>query len=114
MFRHAATMLAVAAAVFVAPLSASAKTAEGKPSEIVSFNDIDLTTPDGVATLHARVRSAAKIVCKSESSLLIIARISERCLRETLAIAESSVAETVASVRSQRQAANIEVLAAPR
>lgn len=106
--------MACAAAVFVAPLSASARTADAKRSEVVSFGDIDLATPEGVATLQARVRLAAKIVCENESTVLILARISERCLRETLAIAESSVAETVASVRSQRPATEIAAFPAPR
>ena len=41
------------------------------PSVVVKFGDLDLNTKSGVASLHARLRSAAKQVCSPLDSRVL-------------------------------------------
>lgn len=54
-------LLPAIAASLIAPLSAAA--AAEKVSEVVSFADLDLRTPDGVHTLEGRIAAAVISVC---------------------------------------------------
>jgi UrcA family protein len=57
------TLLCLALAM-TASAAFSADYHDPQVARIVRYGDLDLTRPAGVATLHARIRSAATAVCK--------------------------------------------------
>ena len=58
------------------------------PSIRVSYRDLDITTPAGIATLYVRIRRAASALCDAEKAPIgsrLVTERSERCVRTTIA-----------------------------
>jgi UrcA family protein len=54
----------------------------------ISYRDLDLETPQGIATLYVRIRRAATEVCEAGNPLIgtrIIGESSERCVHNAIA-----------------------------
>jgi UrcA family protein len=85
------------AAVFTAPLNALAASAgdpDDRPSRVVAYRDLDLSRDSGVATLYARINSAARRVCEPMDDLL------EKLSRDRLNCREDAIARAVSEVNS--------------
>lgn len=97
--------LALAAALVSAPALA-APAADGM-SMTVHFGDLDLSTDAGAATLHARVKYAAQMVCGGDVDQRDLARLNaaNACRRIAMASAEPQVRMALADVRDGRQLA---------
>ena len=63
MFVKAAAPFAVALAILAASPAAVQAAGFDQPSVKVHFNDLNLATAEGQASLHARIEQAAKNVC---------------------------------------------------
>jgi UrcA family protein len=85
------TVLA-ALAVSAAATPAAAEEFE-RASVTVSFADLDLTKPAGVATLQSRIRTAVKQVCSKVEPRLLRGQIAwEQCKADSLADAMEQLA----------------------
>ena len=88
-------LLPVAAALALGGV-ASAGTVRELPSVVVKYGDLDLNTVDGVATLHSRLRKAAREVCSElDSRVLGLREQYEICLSD-------AVTQSVAKVDNPR------------
>jgi UrcA family protein len=88
-------LLPVAAALALGGV-ASAGTVRELPSVVVKYGDLDLNTVDGVATLHSRLRKAAREVCSElDSRVLGLREQYEMCLSD-------AVTQSVAKVDNPR------------
>ncbi len=82
--------LALAAAMIVVPASAFASTVE------VKYDDLDLSTAQGMAQLDKRVERAAKQVCTSRqvtTGTILAGTVDQKCYRETIAKLQSQLAD---------------------
>ncbi len=90
-----APALAAFGALTSSSFAANAEGAEGvveAPSVTVRYADLNLNTPDGVETLHARLRTAARAVCDVREGRSLAETIEARsCYRRALAAANDSV-----------------------
>jgi UrcA family protein len=89
--------LALAAAMIIVPASAFASTVE------VKYDDLDLSTPQGVAQLDKRVQRAAKQVCTNRQAVTGSIRagaVDQKCYKEALAKLQSQLADL--STRKQQ------------
>jgi UrcA family protein len=89
----------LALAVLVGPLTAHGAaivTTDGTEpvSRVVHFNDLNLDSRAGVATLYTRLRSAAKEVCEPERFSTSISYLRERHCQD------KAIGQAVAEVRS--------------
>lgn len=86
--------LAVAAALAAAPAPASAETLV--VTQVVDFDDLDLTKERGVATLKRRVAQAVTRVCGSEQAAAIAERQAYRaCADVARADAQTQIERAV-------------------
>lgn len=89
---HAAAAAACVAAVAAFAFSPAASAAErAQPSIRVPYADLDLTSDRGITELYARVRRAARQVCRTQ---ITGSRVDERyptCMRDTVARAVSQL-----------------------
>jgi UrcA family protein len=77
-------LLPLAAALVVSGL-ANAGTPKDLPSVVVKYGDLNLESKAGVASLHARLRSAAKQVCSPlDSRVLGLREEYDSCVSEAL------------------------------
>jgi UrcA family protein len=84
-------LLPVAAALALSGV-ASASTVRELPSVVVKYGDLDLDTADGVVTLHARLRRAAKDVCAQlDSRVLGLREQYEQCVSDAVATSVARV-----------------------
>ncbi len=60
----------MACAAALSPASPAASATDAPATRTVRFHDLDLTHSEGVATLYARIRSAANEVCDGPDSQL--------------------------------------------
>jgi UrcA family protein len=81
------------------PLAALADPAEGRDSVVqairVPYGDLDLNTPQGIATLYVRIHKAASELCDARRPAIgtrLISTVAKSCVR-------SSVAATVKQLR---------------
>jgi UrcA family protein len=109
------TALALAAALVSAPAFA-APAADGM-SATVRFADLDLATDAGAATLHARIRYAARAVCGGDADQrdLTAMRFQQACRQVAMASAEPQAQLALAAARNGRQMAanDVKVMSAP-
>lgn len=64
---------------------ASASISKEIPSVVVKYGDLSLNTKAGVATLHARLKTAAKYVCSAlDSRVLGLRDQYERCVSDAV------------------------------
>ena len=71
---------------------AGAGTVRELPSVVVKYGDLDLNTVDGAATLHARLRRAAKDVCgQLDSRVLGLREQFEHCVSDAVATSVARV-----------------------
>jgi UrcA family protein len=75
-------------------LAASAANIDDRPSRVVAYGDLDLSRDSGVATLYARINSAARRVCEPMDDLL------EKLSRDRLDCREDAIARAVSEVNS--------------
>lgn len=64
-------------------------------NEVVRFDDLNLASPAGVATLERRINSAARRVCDfrdSRGSTLLVSKDLSQCMTNALASARQQVA----------------------
>jgi UrcA family protein len=83
----------VAAAGLAVPAAANAV-----ESVTVSYRDLDLTRPEGIATLQGRLRAAARTVCGGSGREEVGARFSAR--RDCY---EQSIAQAMRDLEADRQ-----------
>jgi UrcA family protein len=62
-------------ALFMAQSACAAVAAEVPPSVTVRYNDLDLNTPEGVASLYRRIQDAATTVCKPAEAPESVSRL---------------------------------------
>jgi UrcA family protein len=82
---------------FLSPLSAVAyavSALDEPPTRVVGFRDLDLNQDVGVATLFARIRSAAREVCEPLDNWSL------RLLRQQFNCREDAIGRAVADVNS--------------
>jgi UrcA family protein len=97
-FSTSLTALAVATLLSAAP--AMAETAA------VKFNDLDLRTDAGKATLKHRIERAAQSVCNAAGSReLTVKQQADDCLKQAMAQAERTYNTAVAQAESDHQVA---------
>jgi UrcA family protein len=73
------------AAAFALTGVANASTVRELPSVVVKYGDLDLGTVEGVVTLHARLRRAAKDVCgQLDSRVLGLREYYAHCVSEAV------------------------------
>ncbi|MGZ8282576.1 MAG: UrcA family protein [Allosphingosinicella sp.] len=86
----------IACAAFATPAAAS-------PEQIpVSYADLDLTTPAGIATLDARLERAVRQVCGGTFPMSLDSRAQvRRCQAETRADIQPSRGEALAQAQSR-------------
>ena len=64
---------------------AAASVPKDLPSVVVKYGDLSLDTKTGVASLHARIRNAAKYVCNSlDSRVLGLREQYEQCVSDAV------------------------------
>lgn len=89
---HAASAAACVAAVAAFTFAPAASAAERVPPSIrVPYADLDLTSDHGITELYARVRRAARQICRTQ---ITGSRVDERypaCMRDTVARAVSQL-----------------------
>lgn len=83
----------------------SAQTTEPRTA-LVTYGDLDLSSPAGVDRLNTRVRSAAKRVCAVDSGVPLSKATGLRnaCLKTALADADKSVQLAIANHSNQQYA----------
>jgi UrcA family protein len=69
-------------------------------SEIVSYADLDLSTPAGIKTLDGRIGRAVRKVCGKAYMDLATSSNVRRCRKETLASVNHQRSQALASVQS--------------
>jgi UrcA family protein len=69
-------------------------------SEIVSYADLDLSTPSGIKTLDGRIDRAVRKVCGKAYMDLATSSSVRRCRHQTLANVQHQRSEALASVQS--------------
>jgi len=70
----------------------AANVADEVRTKVVAYGDLDLSKPAGAATLFSRIKVAARVVCDSDENRPIsMTRVSERCERDAIAGAVTSV-----------------------
>jgi UrcA family protein len=117
-----------ASLVQMAPMSAQADSLEGYarpglspqvtahamagiPYKVVTFGDLNLSRPEGIKTLHARIMSAVNSVCpRADNRDLRGLRIEARCREEAIAGANAQVEALIAAWKAS--GAEAEALAA--
>jgi UrcA family protein len=74
--------LALAAAMAIGPAAAFA----ASPSVELRYDDLNLSTPDGMAKLNKRVEAAAREVCTSrhDTGSIVKQSLDRKCYQETL------------------------------
>jgi UrcA family protein len=85
------------AGVFTAPLNVLAAPVgnlEDRPSRVVAYGDLDLSRGSGVATLYARINTAARRVCEPTDDLL------QKLSRDRLDCRGDAIARAVSEVNS--------------
>jgi UrcA family protein len=90
------SMVALTFAGFVSGLALPAHAdgaASGEPNITVKFRDLDLSKPEGVATLYQRIERSARLVCTDSSSPYDAGRVAtfERCYKAAIQDAVSSI-----------------------
>jgi UrcA family protein len=84
--------------VFAMTASAAypADSRDAQVARVVSYGDLDLTRPAGVATLHARIRSAASFVCRPRFDARAPEHVSatRSCVQQAVARALDDVQST--------------------
>ena len=86
--------LALAAAMMIVPASAFAST-----SVELKYDDLDLSTPQGMAQLEKRVQRAAKQVCTSHQTTtgsIHAGTVDQTCYKEALAKLQGRLAALAA------------------
>jgi UrcA family protein len=73
MSKRLTKLLAVAAALAITGI-AGATTGSDAPSTVVRYSDLSLASKAGVVKLHARLRSAAQIVCSGVNTQVLSQR----------------------------------------
>jgi UrcA family protein len=77
-------LLPVAACLALSGVAA-ASTPKDLPSVVVKYGDLSLDTKSGVASLHARIRNAARYVCNSlDSRVLGLREQYEHCVSDAV------------------------------
>jgi UrcA family protein len=91
-FRRSLTVAGAFAALAVTTVSFAAPPSDKLPSVTVRFDDLNLATSAGVDALYHRISSAARSVCRDESSrdLKFVAAI-EHCRADAIARAVREV-----------------------
>ena len=90
-------------------LSSTAALADA-PTMRVSYADLNLTSPAGVAALKARVARAATTVCALDGSRDVQSLMAERaCRSAALASADLPMQTAIAAANSQRQLAQLDI-----
>ena len=88
--------LIVAGVALAASIPAAAVAAEPNvKSEMVRFDDLNLTSPAGIATLERRINAAARRVCNyydDRGASRIVSKEVTSCLDDALASARQEVA----------------------
>jgi UrcA family protein len=80
---------------------ASASISKDVPSVVVKYGDLSLNTEAGVATLHARLKAAAKYVCRPlESRVLGLREQYERCVSDAVKQSVAAVGNPALTVAS--------------
>ena len=81
----------------------------------VSYRDLDLSRPEGAATLQRRLRQAASQVCPEQPSVALVGTLMQvrRCQRTALATAQPQVLAAIAAAgqRSGTQLAQADTAA---
>ena len=76
------------------------------PTATVSYADLDLTSPRGVAALNGRVRRAAESLCRNPGVVGVAARLAERsCVAFAQGHAEAQIETAIAQAGNERFAA---------
>jgi len=57
-------------------------TADGPPTRVVNYSDLDLTPPAGAAHLYVRIRAAARAVCEPQYEPLVMAALARGRARD--------------------------------
>jgi UrcA family protein len=102
--------LVVAGWFVPAAAAAAPPTAAGSdpPSIRVPYRDLDLHTPQGVATLYGRVRQAALEVCDARQPLVgtrLISAAAAACVRRSMAsIVQQLAVPGLAALHAEQQA----------
>jgi UrcA family protein len=85
-------MFAGVSSLLLTELSAAAVSDDAAPSVTVRFHDLNLNSPEGVASLYARIRGAAEQVCRTlESRDLMRKSQSQDCFNHAVADAVKAV-----------------------
>lgn len=100
-----APKLAIAAALLLSPISVMAGSL---PTRTVVYNDLDLTSTEGVARLERRIAAAARSLCPAEdprnlNALMVI----KKCRAAAIASAERQTKVALADARASKQLASL-------
>jgi len=89
----AAAVLAVLSSLLITePATAAAGAGEAAPSVTVKYHDLNLNSPEGIASLYRRIRGAADQVCYPlESRELARKALSDECFNHAVADAVKAV-----------------------
>ena len=82
--------LVMIAAAFAFAQNASAKPSDDSRAAVVHVGDLDLTQTDGMDTLYARLRAAARSVCRDHRGPIEL-QIHAKCVAKSLANAIRSL-----------------------
>ena len=83
----------------------------------ISYRDLNLETPQGIATLYVRIRRAATEVCEAGNPLIgtrIIGESSERCVHTAIATTVKQLGVPGLAALEAEQQALSEAVAAPK
>jgi UrcA family protein len=76
----------------VAAAAQAGEAAQGVPTRVVHYADLDLGTPAGEAALHARIRYAADEVCGEQyPQVLKLTAVVKACVNRAVAAGEGAV-----------------------
>lgn len=96
--------LASAIAAFGLALAASAAPAAAQSMSIdVDYSDLDLTSPQGQATLDKRIAGAARKICGGDEQRTGTRIVMDSKMRACIAEVKASTAQQVATARQERQ-----------
>ena len=74
---------------------AAASILQGSPSVVVKYGDLDLDSKAGVASLHARLKTAAKFVCSPlDNRVLGLRDQYDRCVSDAVTQSVAAVGNT--------------------
>ena len=108
-------LIAIGSALAAVPAAAQKIEVEAVPSVEVSFADLNVGSETGRALLDARLRSAARGICRPETLGAVRERMDRRaCYRTALTTARGQAAQLFAQHDTARLAARLTITVAAR